>query len=67
LKKLLSPRSSGTRGIVYMVIPFQRGTAWEQLPPDLASICLKVELSIWECHFVPIVMELIMAELLYLQ
>ncbi|THU55394.1 hypothetical protein C4D60_Mb11t06090 [Musa balbisiana] len=30
-----------TRGVVTMVIPFLRGNAWEQPPPDLASYLYK--------------------------
>lgn len=65
--QLALPRSSGTRGIVSMVIPFQRGTAWEQPPPDLASYLFKSRIVYLGMSLVPAVTELIMAELLYLQ
>lgn len=64
---LASPRSPGTRGIVTMVIPFQRGSAWEQPPPDLASYLFKSRIVYLGMSLVPAVTELIMAELLYLQ
>nr|CAD1830142.1 unnamed protein product [Ananas comosus var. bracteatus] len=35
------PSSSPRRGVVTMVIPFLRGSAWEQPPPDLASYLYK--------------------------
>ena len=49
------------------VIPFQRGTAWEQPPPDLASYLFKSRIVYLGMSLVPAVTKLIMAELLYLQ
>ncbi|URE39655.1 ATP-dependent Clp protease proteolytic subunit [Musa troglodytarum] len=56
-----------TRGVVTMVIPFLRGTAWEQPPPDLASYLYKNRIVYLGMSLVPSVTELMMAEFLYLQ
>ncbi|KAD4178278.1 hypothetical protein E3N88_26869 [Mikania micrantha] len=53
-------------GIV-MVIPFSRGSAWEQPPPDLASYLYKNRIVYLGMSLVPSVTELILAEFLYLQ
>ncbi|KAG6494354.1 ATP-dependent Clp protease proteolytic subunit-related protein 4, chloroplastic-like [Zingiber officinale] len=55
------------RGVVTMVIPFLRGTAWEQPPPDLASYLYKNRIVYLGMCLVPAVTELMMAEFLYLQ
>ncbi|VVA40819.1 PREDICTED: ATP-dependent [Prunus dulcis] len=55
------------RGVVTMVIPFQRGSAWEQPPPDLASYLYKNRIVYLGMSLVPSVTELILAEFLYLQ
>ncbi|KAJ7553178.1 hypothetical protein O6H91_06G087000 [Diphasiastrum complanatum] len=55
------------RGIVTMVIPFQRGDATQQPPPDLPSYLFKNRIVFLGMSLVPSVTELIMAELLYLQ
>ncbi|KAI4369984.1 hypothetical protein MLD38_018372 [Melastoma candidum] len=69
--KCLSPqvvsRSRGKRGVVTMVIPFSRGSAWEQPPPDLASYLYKNRIVYLGMSLVPSVTELILAEFLYLQ
>jgi ATP-dependent Clp protease protease subunit len=57
----------GHRGIVTMVIPFQRGDATQQPPPDLPSYLFKNRIVFLGMSLVPSVTELIMAELLYLQ
>ncbi|KAG6496810.1 hypothetical protein ZIOFF_044685 [Zingiber officinale] len=54
-------------GVVTMVIPFLRGTAWEQPPPDLASYLYKNRIVYLGMCLVPAVTELMMAEFLYLQ
>ncbi|KAL8492590.1 hypothetical protein ACS0TY_023977 [Phlomoides rotata] len=59
--------SRGTRGVVTMVIPFSRGSAWEQPPPDLASYLYKNRIVYLGMSLVPSVTELILAEFLYLQ
>ncbi|KAK6947504.1 Clp protease proteolytic subunit /Translocation-enhancing protein TepA [Dillenia turbinata] len=61
------PSSSPRRGIVTMVIPFSRGSAWEQPPPDLASYLYKNRIVYLGMSLVPSVTELILAEFLYLQ
>eukprot|EP01018_Ginkgo_biloba_P026759 Gb_40312 [translate_table: standard] len=65
--ELRLPRSRGTRSVVTMVIPFQRGDAWQQPPPDLPSYLFKNRIVFLGMSLVPSVTELIMAELLYLQ
>ncbi|CDP08336.1 unnamed protein product [Coffea canephora] len=57
----------GKRGVVTMVIPFSRGSAWEQPPPDLASYLYKNRIVYLGMSLVPSVTELILAEFLYLQ
>ncbi|KAG5039840.1 hypothetical protein AAZX31_05G063800 [Glycine max] len=59
--------SNSKRGVVTMVIPFQRGSAWEQPPPDLASYLYKNRIVYLGMSLVPSVTELILAEFLYLQ
>ncbi|KAJ1415048.1 ClpP/crotonase-like domain superfamily [Sesbania bispinosa] len=59
--------SGGKRGVVTMVIPFSRGSAWEQPPPDLASYLYKNRIVYLGMSLVPSVTELILAEFLYLQ
>lgn len=59
--------SHGKRGVVTMVIPFSRGSAWEQPPPDLASYLYKNRIVYLGMSLVPSVTELILAEFLYLQ
>lgn len=49
------------------VIPFQRGDATQQPPPDLPSYLFKNRIVFLGMSLVPSVTELIMAELLYLQ
>ncbi|XVF13484.1 hypothetical protein REPUB_Repub08aG0211600 [Reevesia pubescens] len=61
------PRSKPKRGVVTMVIPFSRGSAWEQPPPDLASYLYKNRIVYLGMSLVPSVTELILAEFLYLQ
>ncbi|KAL5551333.1 hypothetical protein UlMin_001509 [Ulmus minor] len=61
------PRSKAKRGVVTMVIPFSRGSAWEQPPPDLASYLYKNRIVYLGMSLVPSVTELILAEFLYLQ
>ncbi|CAI8609516.1 unnamed protein product [Vicia faba] len=61
-------QSSGAkRSVVTMVIPFSRGTAWEQPPPDLASYLYKNRIIYLGMCLVPAVTELMVAEFLYLQ
>ncbi|CAM6094341.1 unnamed protein product [Calypogeia fissa] len=60
-------RSGARRGVVTMVIPFQRGDATQQPPPDLPSYLFKNRIVFLGMSLVPSVTELIMAELLYLQ
>ncbi|KAG2679942.1 hypothetical protein I3843_11G074500 [Carya illinoinensis] len=67
LNPALFPRSKGKRGVVTMVIPFSRGSAWEQPPPDLASYLYKNRIVYLGMSLVPSVTELILAEFLYLQ
>ncbi|XP_052210539.1 ATP-dependent Clp protease proteolytic subunit-related protein 4, chloroplastic [Diospyros lotus] len=65
-----APSPSGSRpkrGVVTMVIPFSRGSAWEQPPPDLASYLYKNRIVYLGMSLVPSVTELILAEFLYLQ
>ncbi|KAA8526001.1 hypothetical protein F0562_007899 [Nyssa sinensis] len=62
-----SSGSHGKRGVVTMVIPFSRGSAWEQPPPDLASYLYKNRIVYLGMSLVPSVTELILAEFLYLQ
>ncbi|KAA8522165.1 hypothetical protein F0562_012838 [Nyssa sinensis] len=62
-----SSGSYGKRGVVTMVIPFSRGSAWEQPPPDLASYLYKNRIVYLGMSLVPSVTELILAEFLYLQ
>ncbi|KAF5734254.1 hypothetical protein HS088_TW16G00701 [Tripterygium wilfordii] len=50
-----------------MVIPFQKGSALEQPPPDLASYLYKNRIVYLGMSLVPSVTELILAEFLYLQ
>eukprot|EP00850_Spirogloea_muscicola_P019308 SM000188S03803 [mRNA] locus=s188:13623:16109:- [translate_table: standard] len=57
----------GPRGVVEMVIPFQRGEATQQPPPDLPSYLFKNRIVFLGMSLVPSVTELIMAQLLYLQ
>ncbi|KAL7123543.1 hypothetical protein ACP275_01G112000 [Erythranthe tilingii] len=65
---LSTPSSSNAkRGVVTMVIPFSRGSAWEQPPPDLASYLYKNRIVYLGMSLVPSVTELILAEFLYLQ
>ncbi|XWS38654.1 hypothetical protein CRYUN_Cryun19dG0149400 [Craigia yunnanensis] len=52
---------------LYKVIPFSRGSAWEQHPPDLASYLYKNRIVYLGMSLVPSVKELILAEFLYLQ
>ncbi|KAL6979793.1 ATP-dependent Clp protease proteolytic subunit-related protein 4, chloroplastic [Sarracenia purpurea var. burkii] len=69
----LNPHSSSPsgsrakRGVFTMVIPFSRGSAWEQPPPDLASYLYKNRIVYLGMSLVPSVTELILAEFLYLQ
>jgi hypothetical protein len=49
------------------VIPFARGNAWEQPPPDLASYLYKNRIIYLGMSLVPSVTELMVAEFLYLQ
>ncbi|KAL0313020.1 UNVERIFIED_CONTAM: ATP-dependent Clp protease proteolytic subunit-related protein 4, chloroplastic [Sesamum radiatum] len=62
-----SSTSRAKRGVVTMVIPFSRGSAWEQTPPDLASYLYKNRIVYLGMSLVPSVTELILAEFLYLQ
>ncbi|XP_059657662.1 ATP-dependent Clp protease proteolytic subunit-related protein 4, chloroplastic [Cornus florida] len=64
---LPSSGSHAKRGVVTMVIPFSRGSAWEQPPPDLASYLYKNRIVYLGMSLVPSVTELILAEFLYLQ
>uniref|UniRef100_A0ACD5VET2 Uncharacterized protein n=2 Tax=Avena sativa TaxID=4498 RepID=A0ACD5VET2_AVESA len=57
----------GARDVVAMVIPFLRGTAFEQPPPDLASFLYKNRIVYLGMCLVPSVTELMLAEFLYLQ
>ncbi|CAA6657166.1 unnamed protein product [Spirodela intermedia] len=57
----------GAREIVLKVIPFLRGNAWEQPPPDLASYLYKNRIVYLGMSLVPSVTELMLAEFLYLQ
>ncbi|KAI8001310.1 hypothetical protein LOK49_LG09G01052 [Camellia lanceoleosa] len=50
-----------------MVIPFSRGSAWEQPPPDLALYLYKNRIVYLGMSLVPSVTELTLAEFLYLQ
>ncbi|XP_027335056.1 ATP-dependent Clp protease proteolytic subunit-related protein 4, chloroplastic [Abrus precatorius] len=61
------PASKPKRGVVTMVIPFTRGSAEEQPPPDLASYLFKNRIVYLGMSLVPSVTELILAEFLYLQ
>ncbi|KAG4154668.1 hypothetical protein ERO13_D03G069902v2, partial [Gossypium hirsutum] len=49
------------------VIPFSRGSVWEQPPPDLSSFLYKNQIVYLGMSLVPSVTELILAEFLYLQ
>ncbi|KAI5417660.1 ATP-dependent Clp protease proteolytic subunit-related protein 4, chloroplastic [Lathyrus oleraceus] len=61
-------RSSGAkRSVVTMVIPFQRGSAREQPPPDLASYLFKNRIVYLGMCLIPSVTELMVAEFMYLQ
>ena len=51
----------------WQVIPFQRGDALQQPPPDLASYLFKNRIVYIGMSLVPAVTELLVAELLYLQ
>ena len=53
--------------ICEQVIPFVRGSAREQPPPDLASYLYKNRIVYLGMSLVPSVTELILAEFLYLQ
>ncbi|GJN37936.1 hypothetical protein PR202_gb26937 [Eleusine coracana subsp. coracana] len=57
----------GARDVIAMVVPFLRGTAWEQPPPDLASFLYKNRIVYLGMCLVPSVTELMLAEFLYLQ
>ncbi|XP_065856884.1 ATP-dependent Clp protease proteolytic subunit-related protein 4, chloroplastic [Euphorbia lathyris] len=59
--------SKGKRSVVAMVIPYTRGSAWEQPPPDLASYLYRNRIVYLGMSLVPSVTELILAEFLYLQ
>ncbi|KAK7330826.1 hypothetical protein VNO77_25030 [Canavalia gladiata] len=59
--------SNSKRGVVTMVIPFKRGSAWEQPPPDLASYLYKNRIVYLGMVLVPAVSELLVAEFLHLQ
>ncbi|XP_031123764.1 ATP-dependent Clp protease proteolytic subunit-related protein 4, chloroplastic [Ipomoea triloba] len=66
----LNPSSSSSRpkrGVFTMVIPFSKGSAWEQPPPDLASYLYKNRIVYLGMPLVPSVTELILAEFIYLQ
>ncbi|CAM8880618.1 unnamed protein product [Rhodiola kirilowii] len=67
LNPALMSDSRGKRSLVTMVIPFSRGSAWEQPPPDLASYLYKNRIVYLGMSLVPSVTELILAEFLYLQ
>ncbi|CAK8562672.1 unnamed protein product [Lathyrus sativus] len=61
-------RSSGAkRCVITMVIPFTRGHAREQPPPDLASYLFKNRIVYLGMSLVPAVTELMVAEFLHLQ
>ncbi|KAL8152195.1 hypothetical protein V2J09_009955 [Rumex salicifolius] len=62
-----SPNSRPKRGVVTMVIPFQRGNAWEQPPPDLATYLFNNRIVYLGMCLVPSVTELLVAEFMYLQ
>jgi len=66
-KSLERSQGRGRRSVVTMVIPFQRGDARQQPPPDLPSYLFKNRIVFLGMSLVPAVTELIMAELLYLQ
>lgn len=59
-------RSAGKRGVVTMVIPFQRGSAWEQPPPDLPSYFFKERIVYLGMPLLPSVTELLHASFMYL-
>ncbi|WOK92929.1 hypothetical protein Cni_G01621 [Canna indica] len=59
--------SRPTRGVATMVIPYLRGSAWEQPPPDLPSYLFKNRIVYLGMSLVPSVTELLVAEFLYLQ
>ncbi|MCD7466614.1 ATP-dependent Clp protease proteolytic subunit 3 [Datura stramonium] len=66
----LHPSSSSSRpkrAVVTMVIPFSKGSALEQPPPDLASYLYKNRIVYLGMSLVPSVTELLLAEFLYLQ
>ncbi|XP_062077820.1 ATP-dependent Clp protease proteolytic subunit-related protein 4, chloroplastic-like [Humulus lupulus] len=52
---------------IMQVIPFSRGSAWEQPPPDLASYLYKNRIVYLGMSLVPSVTKLILVEFLYLQ
>ncbi|KAK4338188.1 hypothetical protein RND71_042675 [Anisodus tanguticus] len=60
-------RCFSDRDNISIVIPFSRGSAWEQPPPDLASYLYKNRIVYLGMSLVPSVTELILAEFLYLQ
>ncbi|KAL6627700.1 hypothetical protein ACP70R_031426 [Stipagrostis hirtigluma subsp. patula] len=62
-----SAAGRGARDVTAMVVPFLRGTAWEQPPPDLASFLYKNRIVYLGMCLVPSVTELMLAEFLYLQ
>ncbi|XP_002993341.2 ATP-dependent Clp protease proteolytic subunit-related protein 4, chloroplastic [Selaginella moellendorffii] len=64
---LSSTKKRGSRGVVTMVIPFVRGDASAQPPPDLPSYLFHNRIVFLGMSLVPAVTELIMAEFLYLQ
>nr|XP_029123256.1 ATP-dependent Clp protease proteolytic subunit-related protein 4, chloroplastic isoform X2 [Elaeis guineensis] len=67
---ILSPSLSGSgskRCVAAMVIPFLKGSAWEQPPPDLPSYLYKNRIVYLGISLTPSVTELILAEFLYLQ
>ncbi|XP_016740328.2 ATP-dependent Clp protease proteolytic subunit-related protein 4, chloroplastic [Gossypium hirsutum] len=55
------------RVLAIEVIPFSRGSVWEQPPPDLSSFLYKNQIVYLGMSLVPSVTELILAEFLYLQ
>ncbi|CAN8231709.1 unnamed protein product [Cochlearia groenlandica] len=67
INPLYKSSSKPKRGVVTMVIPFSKGSAHEQPPPDLASYLFKNRIVYLGMSLVPSVTELILAEFLYLQ
>ncbi|TYG76059.1 hypothetical protein ES288_D03G082900v1 [Gossypium darwinii] len=57
----------GIEKLAIEVIPFSRGSVWEQPPPDLSSYLYKNQIVYLGMSLVPSVTELILAEFLYLQ